>query len=102
MLSFSVSMLCFYSFSTHKIRFDFITGVVDGPLAADGAAPPHAGDCTTDVISVTTPARGANTAGIGIPALCGTLTGQHCNTFILYVFYKLGSMMCTVNQNKGN
>merc|ERR1711936_1431 len=81
-----------------QVRFDFITGVVNGPLAADAAAPPpHAGDCTTDVISVTTPARGAGTAGIGIPALCGTLTGQH-----LYVDVNSltgGAMAATSNIN---
>jgi len=80
-----------------QVRFDFITGVVTAPDAADGAGPPHAGDCTSDVISVTTPARGANTAGIGIPALCGTLTGQH-----LYVDVNSltgGAMAATLNIN---
>jgi len=82
-----------------QVRFDFITGVVDGPLAATvaGGNGPFAGDCTTDVISVTTPARGANTAGIGIPALCGTLTGQH-----LYVDVNSlngGAMAATLNIN---
>merc|ERR1711899_622825 len=50
-----------------------------------------------DFISVTTPARGANTAGIGIPALCGTLTGQH-----LYVDVNSltgGAMAATLNIN---
>jgi len=80
-----------------QVRFDFITGDVDGPLAATvaGGNGPFAGDCTTDVISVTTPARGANTAGIGIPALCGTLTGQH-----LYVDVNSltgGAMAATLN-----
>jgi hypothetical protein len=76
--------------------FDFITGVVDGPLAAAAGAN-NAGDCTTDIISVTTPARGANTAGIGIPNLCGTLTGQH-----LYVDVNSltgGAMAATLNIN---
>merc|ERR1712025_327645 len=80
-----------------QVRFDFITGVVDGPLAADAAPNNVAGDCTTDVISVTTPARGAGTAGIGIPALCGTLTGQH-----LYVDVNTltgGAMAATLNIN---
>merc|ERR1712025_926103 len=79
-----------------QVRFDFITGVVDGPLAA-AAAPDNAGDCTTDVISVTTPARGATTAGIGIRNLCGTLTGQH-----LYVDVNSltgGAMAATLNIN---
>merc|ERR1712117_334756 len=82
-----------------QVRFDFITGVVTAPDAADVAGPPqtHTGDCTSDVISVTTPARGANTAGIGIPALCGTLTGQH-----LYVDVNSltgGAMAATLNIN---
>jgi len=79
-----------------QVRFDFITGVVDAPLAA-AAGNNVAGDCATDVISVTTPARGANTAGIGIPALCGTLTGQH-----LYVDVNSltgGAMAATLNIN---
>merc|ERR1711923_307552 len=79
-----------------QVRFDFITGVVDAPLAA-AAGNNVAGDCATDVISVTTPARGANTAGIGIPALCGTLTGQH-----LYVDVNSltgGGMAATLNIN---
>jgi len=79
-----------------QVRFDFITGVVDAPLAA-AAGNNVAGDCATDVISVTTPARGANTAGIGIRALCGTLTGQH-----LYVDVNSltgGAMAATLNIN---
>jgi len=79
-----------------QVRFDFDTAVVDGPLAA-AAGGNNAGDCSTDSISVTTPARGANTAGIGIRALCGTLTGQH-----LYVDVNTlvgGAMAATLNIN---
>merc|ERR1711979_33849 len=79
-----------------QVRFDFITAQVNGPLAGDGGGN-VAGDCTTDVISVTTPARGASTAGIGIPELCGTLTGQH-----LYVDVNSltgGAMAATLNIN---
>jgi len=77
-----------------QIRFDFVTAAVQPPNTNANSV----GECTDDQITATTTTRTAANAGIGIRALCGTLTGQH---LYVDVARDTGAMAATLNINTG-